>query len=65
MGGPGMGGDGMVMGGGMQPRPPAPSGGGGGGGGGDKSGHWRTRLCEQFMQHQTCRYGDKCTFAHG
>jgi len=63
MGGPGMGGDGMMMGGGMQPRPPAPS--GGGGGGGDKSGHWRTRLCEQFMQHQTCRYGDKCTFAHG
>lgn len=63
-GAPGMGmGDPMMGGGmGMQPRPPA---GGAGGGGGEKSGHWRTRLCDQFMQTGSCRYGDKCTFAHG
>lgn len=63
-GGMGGGMGGMMGGGPMQPRPPA---GNAGGGGGDasKSGHWRTRLCEGFMQNGTCRYGDKCTFAHG
>lgn len=67
-GGPG----GMMMGGGgpgmmMQPRPPAGAPGGGAGGGGGAAGDkmWRTRLCEGFMQNGTCRYGDKCTFAHG
>jgi hypothetical protein len=63
--GPGMG-MGMGMGAPMQSRPPAGNAGGAGGAaGGDKTGHWRTRLCEGFMQNGTCRYGDKCTFAHG
>ncbi len=65
--GPPAGGMGMGMPGAgpMQPRPPAGNAGGGAGGDGNKSGHWRTRLCEGFMQNGTCRYGDKCTFAHG
>lgn len=25
----------------------------------------KTRLCEEFMNTGSCRYGDKCTFAHG
>lgn len=25
----------------------------------------KTRLCQEFMESSKCRYGDKCTFAHG
>lgn len=25
----------------------------------------KTRLCEEFMKTGVCKYGDKCTFAHG
>jgi len=26
---------------------------------------YKTELCRQFEEHGTCRYGDKCQFAHG
>jgi hypothetical protein len=25
----------------------------------------KTRLCEEFMQTGRCKYGDRCTYAHG
>lgn len=25
----------------------------------------KTRICEEFMKTGSCKYGDKCTFAHG
>jgi len=25
----------------------------------------KTRLCQEFMTTGVCKYGDKCTFAHG
>lgn len=24
----------------------------------------KTRMCDEFMRAQTCRYGDRCSFAH-
>ena len=28
-------------------------------------GRYKTELCRQFEEHGSCRYGDKCQFAHG
>ncbi|EFJ39773.1 CCCH zinc finger protein [Volvox carteri f. nagariensis] len=25
----------------------------------------KTRICEEFVRTGSCKYGDKCTFAHG
>jgi len=26
---------------------------------------WKTELCRSWMEKKTCKYGDKCQFAHG
>ncbi|XP_041610387.1 mRNA decay activator protein ZFP36L2 [Vulpes lagopus] len=42
-------------------------GGGGGGGGGSQinSTRYKTELCRPFEESGTCKYGEKCQFAHG
>ncbi|CAG7838656.1 unnamed protein product [Allacma fusca] len=38
---------------------------GGGGGGAPPSSRYKTELCRPFEEFGTCKYGDKCQFAHG
>ena len=26
---------------------------------------YKTELCRQYVEHGSCRYGEKCQFAHG
>jgi len=33
--------------------------------GGQQSSRYKTEMCRPFQEHGTCKYGDKCQFAHG
>jgi len=34
-------------------------------GSGQQSSRYKTEMCRPFQEHGTCKYGDKCQFAHG